>query len=217
LTGNWLGIDTASVLGGVALLCNGELVMESILPVKSFHSEKLLPAVRALMESAEIGGEDLSGIGVSVGPGSYTGLRIGVATALGLSAGWKVPLKGISTLRIIASSLPEGHVLSCIRARTGEVFAGAFESPDPLSPEIIPQALYSSGTLQEIISEKEFYAAGSGRTEIHSANLRWTTPLLDNSRPSLAAACASASAAQNGFDETIEPLYLRGFNQRIAP
>lgn len=216
MTGYWLGIDTASILGGAALLHNGEIVMESILPVKSFHSEKLLPAVSALMESAGIRGEDLSGIGVSIGPGSYTGLRIGVATALGLSAGWEVPLKGISTLRTIASALPEGRVLTCMRARAGEVFAGAFESPDPLSPEIIPQALYSSEAIEEMISGQEFYSAGSGRTEISAANLRWTSPLLDNSRPSLAAACACACAAHNGFDETVEPLYLRGFNQKAA-
>jgi len=216
LTGIWLGIDTASALGGVALLRNGELVMESILPVTSFHSEKLLPAVSVILQATETSGPDLAGIGVSIGPGSYTGLRIGVATSMGLAAGWGVPVKGISTLRVIASCLPEGPVLSCMKARKGEVFAGAFESPDPLSPEIIPQGLYSAGALEELISGEGYLACGNGRSEISSSKLRWASSLMDHSRPSLTAACACALAALNGFDSTLEPLYLRGFNQRIV-
>jgi tRNA A37 threonylcarbamoyladenosine modification protein TsaB len=50
LTGTWLGIDTTSILGGVALVGDGELLMETILPVRAFHSEKLLPAVAEIME-----------------------------------------------------------------------------------------------------------------------------------------------------------------------
>jgi len=216
LTGTWLGIDTTSTLGGVALVKDGELLIESILPVKAFHSEKLLPAVSELMDSSGMRGGDLTGIGVSRGPGSYTGLRIGTATALGLSAGWGVPVKGVSTLRVISSLLPSGAVLCCIRARANELFAGAFSSPDPLSSEIITQGLYSSEDLLRLLAGKEYTAAGSGRTELHSAaNIRWASPLLDNPRPSSAALCAAALAEEEGFDGNLEPLYLRGFNEKI--
>ena len=170
----------------------------------------------ALKESG-ISGKDLSGIGVSLGPGSYTGLRIGLSTVLGLSAGWEVPLKGVSTLRVIAASLPEGPVLACIRARTGEVFAGAFSSPDPLSSEIIPQSLYSAEELEKLISSRIFSAAGSGRSEIECPGLSWANTLLDIPRSSIVASCACALASENGFDSEIEPLYLREFNQRIHP
>lgn len=216
MTGTWLGIDTSSILGGVALVKNGELIMESILPVRAFHSEKLLPAVSELMESSGIKGEDLNGIGISQGPGSYTGLRIGIATALGLSAGWGVPVKGVSTLRVISNLLPGGPVLCCIRARACELFAGAFSSPDPSSAEIIHQGLYSSAELQKLIAGSEYYAAGSGRTELPpSGSIRWASPFLDNPRPSSAAFCAASLAEEEGFDKELEPLYLRGFNERI--
>lgn len=216
MTGTWLGIETTSNLGGVALVENGDILIESILPVRAFHSEKLLPAVSEIMESSGVTGSDLAGIGVSIGPGSYTGLRIGTATALGLSAGWGVPVKGISTLRVIASLLPEGPVLCCIRARAGELFAGAFASPDPVSRELIQQGLYSSEEIHRLTAGKEYAAAGSGRTELRSApGIRWASALLDAPRPSSVAVCASAAAGSEGFDGNLEPLYLRGFNQRI--
>jgi len=216
LTGTWLGIDTTSTLGGVALVKDGRLLMESILPVKAFHSEKLLPAVSELMESSGIMGYELSGIALSRGPGSYTGLRIGTATAMGLSAGWGVPVKGVSTLRVIASLLPAGNVLCCIRARAGELFAGAFSSPDPLSAETLPQGLYAAEELPAHLAGKVYTAAGSGRTELPALdNIRWASSLLDNPRPSAAAFCASALAAEEGFDSNPEPLYLRGFNEKI--
>lgn len=215
MSGIWLGIETTSSVGGVALIQDGILLKEFILPVKGFHSEKLLPAVERTLKESGIKGSDLTGIGVSIGPGSYTGLRIGLSTVLGLSAGWEVPVKGVPTLRVIAASLPEGPILSCIRARNGEVFAGAFKSPDPLSEEIIAQSLYSSGELEDLLIERHLAAAGSGRTEISYCGLDWVSPLLDHPKPSQVAFCASSLAERDGFDKELEPLYLREFNQRI--
>ncbi|MEA3266240.1 MAG: tRNA (adenosine(37)-N6)-threonylcarbamoyltransferase complex dimerization subunit type 1 TsaB [Candidatus Fermentibacteria bacterium] len=217
MIGIWLGIDTTSSVGSVALLKDGLLLTESILPVTGFHSEKILPAVKKAMKESGVSGCDLSGIGVSLGPGSYTGLRIGLATVLGLASGWEVPVKGVSTLRVIAAALPEGPVFASVRARNGEVFAGAFSSPDPLSQEILPQSLYSSQVLEELLSERIFSAAGSGRSEISSPGLRWVHPVMDLPRASFAAFCACTLAEKDGFDRDIEPLYLRKFNQRISP
>jgi tRNA threonylcarbamoyladenosine biosynthesis protein TsaB len=216
LSGIWLGIDTTSSLGSVALLGDGKLLTEFVLPVMGFHSEKILPAVETALRESGTAGPDLSGIGISLGPGSYTGLRIGLSTALGLSAGWDVPLKGVSTLRVIASSLPEGTVLACIRARKAEVFAGAFFSPDPLSDEIVPQSLYSAVQLEKLLAGRTFSAAGSGRSEISISTVRWTNPLFDHPRASAVAACAFSLAERDGFDDEIEPMYLREFNQRIG-
>lgn len=216
MTGTWLGIDTSASPGGVALVADGMLLMESILPVLSLHSEKLLPAVSQLMNSLDIRGEELSGIAISAGPGSYTGLRIGIATAMGLAAGWGVPIKGVSTLRVIVSSLPEDAVLGCVRARKGEIFAGGFQSPSPLSHELIPQGLYSTEELAELLQGKRFLAAGTGRQELPEIpGVLWANPLLDCPRPSLTAFCGAVIAGETGFDTTVEPRYLRDFNQRI--
>ncbi len=217
MSGIWLGIDTTSSTGGVALLDNGKLLSEFVLPVTGLHSEKILPAIERILKQSGIDGRDLSGIGVSLGPGSYTGLRIGLSTVLGLSAGWEVPVKGVSTLRVLAASLAGGSVFACIRARKAEVFAGAFSSPNPLSDEIIPQSLYSAEALERIVSDRVFAAVGSGRSEVSCEGLVWANPLLDTPGSSFVAVCASSLADKYGFDSTIEPLYLREFNQRIVP
>lgn len=204
-------------MGGVALVKDGEVLAETLLAVRALHSEVLLPAVSELMDSSGVKGTELSGIGVSLGPGSYTGLRIGIATALGLSTGWGVPLKGVSTLRVIAAGMGGGPVLSCIKARNGEVFAGSFQSPDPSSPEIVPQGLYTSKKLLELSAGIDYIAVGSGRTELSPRdNLKWASVHLDSPKPSMAALCASLTSDREGFDEKIEPLYLRSFNQRIS-
>ncbi len=216
MSGIWLGIDTSSSMGGVALLKDDVLQTEFILPVTGFHSEKIIPAVSKVLKESGVEGKDLSGIGVSLGPGSYTGLRIGLSTVLGLAAGWKVPVKGVSTLRVIAASLPEGPALACIKARKGEVFAGVFASPDPSSLEIIPQSLYSAEEFEKLVSNNDYSAAGSGRSEICCSELRWAHPIVDHARSSLVAVCACSLSMKDGFDETIEPLYLREFNQRIC-
>jgi len=215
LSGIWLGIDTTSSPGGVALVQSGLLITESILPVAGFHSEKLLPAIEAALNDSGISGKHLDGIGVSTGPGSYTGLRIGISTALGLSSGWEVPLKGVSTLRVMAGSLPSGPVMCCIKARAGEVFAGAFTSSDPFSEELISPRLYSSHALLKLLDGRVFSCIGSGRTEISSPGLNWVLPLLDHPRPCVVAAFASVRSEMEGFDRDLEPVYLREFNQRV--
>lgn len=216
MSGIWLGIDTTSSMGGVALIKDDILQAEFVLPVTGFHSEKIIPAISKILSESETAGGDLSGIGVSLGPGSYTGLRIGLSTVLGLAAGWKVPVKGVSTLRVIAASLPEGPTLACIKARKSEVFAAVFASPDPSSREIIPQSLYSAEEFEKLLAGRNFSAVGSGRSEISCSELSWVHPILDHPRSSLVAACASLLATKDGFDDTIEPLYLREFNQRIC-
>lgn len=215
MSGIWLGIETTAELGGAALTGPDGILAETMLPVRAYHSEKLLPAIAAMLSEAGTGKGELAGIGVSIGPGSYTGLRIGTATALGLSAGWGVPLKGVSTLRVLASQLPAGPVLACIRARKGEVFAGVFDTQDPLSDELIPQGLYRADDLAGMVTGMKLNAAGSGRTELPvSVDLNWVLPLQDRPRPSSAAFCASVLAGAKGFDNELEPLYLRGFNEK---
>jgi tRNA threonylcarbamoyladenosine biosynthesis protein TsaB len=219
MTGVWLGIETTSMGGGVALVSPGKLLAETYLPVDVVHSEKILPAISAIFDSTGLTPESLTGIGVSLGPGSYTGLRIGVSTAAGLSSGLGVPLKGVGTLRVIAScTFPEEPVLACIKARTGEVYAALYSGGGALSEVLIRPGVYrTEGLIQRL--EKDFIgvlAVGSGRSEMPDAPVRWLPAVLDSPRPSIAALLASAAAVEEGFDQEIEPLYLRNWNQGAA-
>lgn len=99
-----LGLDTSTATGGVALLDGERLVGEYTLNVqRTTHAERLMPALERVMADA---GWDpaarVDGIAVAVGPGSFTGLRIGVVTAKALSYAWRVPVVGVSTLEALA-------------------------------------------------------------------------------------------------------------------
>jgi tRNA threonylcarbamoyladenosine biosynthesis protein TsaB len=101
-----LAIDTATQFISLALHDGQQLRAEQTWFSENHHSAELAPAVYALLQQAHLTPTDLSALAVSIGPGSYTGLRIGVALAKGIAAARQLPLVGISTLDIMAAQQP---------------------------------------------------------------------------------------------------------------
>lgn len=130
-----LGIDTSSLTGGVALIKQGELIGESLLNIRTTHSERLLPALEVLLEQANLASKDLEGISVVTGPGSFTGIRIGVATAKGLSYALGIPQIGVTTLEAYGWQFQyfPGVVLPLIDARRKFVYWQAFKGGKALN------------------------------------------------------------------------------------
>jgi tRNA threonylcarbamoyladenosine biosynthesis protein TsaB len=122
-----LGIDTATQTGGVALLDEYALRGEYLLNVSATHSERLLGSIERLLLDAHCPKEDIDGIAVSIGPGSFTGLRIGVTVAKTLAWVWKCPVVGVSTLAALARQ-GFGAQLICpmIDARRKNVYAAVY-------------------------------------------------------------------------------------------
>ena len=124
-----LTVDTSSLAGSVSL-CQGEsLVAESLLNVRSTHSEKLLQQIDLLLGEAGWKLEDLDLLAVVTGPGSFTGLRIGIATIKGLAQVLNKPVVPISSLQAVAMNLPLSPVPICafLDARKKEVYSQLFE------------------------------------------------------------------------------------------
>ncbi|MEO8397708.1 MAG: tRNA (adenosine(37)-N6)-threonylcarbamoyltransferase complex dimerization subunit type 1 TsaB, partial [Chloroflexota bacterium] len=95
-----LAIDTATQFISIALHDGQQMLAEQTWISENHHTVELAPAVRALLINAHLSPAELSGLAVSIGPGSYTGLRIGVALAKGIATAQRIPLVGISTLDI---------------------------------------------------------------------------------------------------------------------
>lgn len=93
-----LGIETSSPAGSVALLRNGRVVASKIFTRSLGHSSRLVPAIDALLKKGKGRVENIDAMAVGVGPGSYTGLRVGIATARGLAALKKIPVIGIPSV-----------------------------------------------------------------------------------------------------------------------
>lgn len=128
-----LAIDTSTRTISIALHAGHALVAESSWRSPDYHTVELAPAVAVMLDRAQTAPGELKGIGVAIGPGSFTGLRIGLALAKGLALAHNVPLVGIPTLEILAHAQPprEEPMLAILQAGRGRVAAGRFTStPD---------------------------------------------------------------------------------------
>ena len=123
-----LAIETASQVSSVAVLKAGRLAAEITMQGRLTHSETLMPHVKSVLQMASTEQRDVSGIAVSIGPGSFTGLRIGLAAAKAMAYAWDVPLVGISTLDALAMHFPVPGVtvLPIIDAQTGNAYTAPF-------------------------------------------------------------------------------------------
>ena len=123
-----LGIETATMTGGLALMDEGKLISEYTLNMKTTHSSRLMPALDWILKDASLDKKQIDGIAISIGPGSFTGLRIGLATAKGLALGLSIPLIGVETLDALAHNIPYPayQVCAVLDARKKEVYSALY-------------------------------------------------------------------------------------------
>ncbi|WP_042141876.1 tRNA (adenosine(37)-N6)-threonylcarbamoyltransferase complex dimerization subunit type 1 TsaB [Paucisalibacillus sp. EB02] len=127
-----LAIDTSNQALGVALLRDNELVGEIVTNIAKNHSIRLMPAVDYLMREVNITPEQLDKIVVAKGPGSYTGVRIGLTTAKTLAWSLNIPIVGVSSLEALAYRAKFSNAIICpfFDARRGLVYTGLYEIKD---------------------------------------------------------------------------------------
>ena len=123
-----LAIETSSLVSSVALLHGQTLRAELTIQARLTHSEQLMPHIADMLEKASVAKQDIDGVAVSIGPGSFTGLRIGLATAKGLAFSWDVPIIGVETPVSLAWNFAGNQDLICplIDAQKGNVYAAAY-------------------------------------------------------------------------------------------
>src|SRR5262245_19717768 len=113
-----LAIDTATQTMSIALHDGRNLLAEKTWHTATNHTIELAPAVHRLLEQSDVGIPRLTGLAVSIGPGSYSGLRVGVALAKGLASARNLPLVGVSSLHTIAVGQPhyQGGLIAVVKA-----------------------------------------------------------------------------------------------------
>lgn len=130
-----LAFDTSSKALSLAILEDKQVLAETMINIKKNHSITLMPAIDFLMGSLDWTPKDLDRIVVAEGPGSYTGLRIAVATAKTLSHTLNIELVGMSSLLALVPRQQEGLVVPLMDARRNNVYAGFYENAKPVMPE----------------------------------------------------------------------------------
>lgn len=161
-----LGLDTATRVCGVSLLHEDTLVAEYTQNLDKTHSQRLMPLIRALLRDTGHMPADLTAVAAASGPGSFTGIRIGVATARALAHGLRIPAVGVSTLRALARGIPAADHLICpiLDARRSQVYTALYLCSHVSSglhiryglEEILPpSALSLSDLLRELFARSE--------------------------------------------------------------
>jgi len=218
VTGLVLGIETATVFGGVALVsAGGELCGEITLRNHESHSERMLPALEYLLATLELSLHDLAAVAVSQGPGSFTGLRAGIATAKGLAFSLGVPLFGIPTLAALAANAPPGEGLVCavLNARRGEVFRALFRRA-PAGPQrldldrLLPLQTLADELPDDCLVVGEL-PASFGEMLAPGRAVRFAPPHLNHPRAAVIAALGDVARGASRTSEltTLMPHYLR--------
>lgn len=152
----WLGIDTANTPLSVAIVKDGEVLVEENTSLAINHSLRAMPAIDELFEKVGIEPSDIDAIAVSEGPGSYTGIRIGVTIAKTLAWTLNKPLVGVSSLKAIAANgiFFDGLICPIVDARREHVYGGAYQLHNGKLTSVIEDGHYG---LDELVDELKKY------------------------------------------------------------
>lgn len=220
-----LTIDTSSNCSSVSLSDGSTLLGECILGEDRSDSGRLLQSVRSLLQAASLAPEGLDALAVSLGPGSFTGVRVGIATVKGLAIATGKPVVGFSSLAMLAMNLPYSAypVAPLYDARKGELYAGLYrvgQLAEPVVPDaVIPPEEFLSGIRQPTV----FLGDGAVRyreliTE-RLGELALFAPWHANlPRAAAGAVLAREGAAKGNFVPLalLNPTYLRASEAEIA-
>ena len=212
-----LAFDTTTPRTAVALQLDDaqeprELVHDPAPGERPGHATQLLPLAARLLGDTGLGFADVELLGVGVGPGTFTGVRIGVATARALAQAGGTALAGVSSLAALAAGVEGRDVLAVVDARRGEAFVAGFRdgeqvlAPAALAPEALERLAPPAGG-------GAWLAGGDGAVRFRDALERAGATVLPDIDPahriSAAATCRLARAAGASPREDVLPVYVR--------
>jgi tRNA threonylcarbamoyladenosine biosynthesis protein TsaB len=204
-----LGIETSSRRGSVALVEHDRVVALRFHEELNRHGERILPLAEQLLAEASWPTSSLDRLGVGIGPGSFTGLRIGIALANGIALGIDRPLVGVGSLHSMARAAApaDGPIAAVLDARRSEFFIALF---DANGKELVaPQAIAQQGAEAKL---RELAGASPARIVGEAAN-GWTNSFKGNHAdlPSARVTALLAGELDPAQSPAI-PLYIRGAN-----
>ncbi|MDY5221036.1 MAG: tRNA (adenosine(37)-N6)-threonylcarbamoyltransferase complex dimerization subunit type 1 TsaB [Eubacteriales bacterium] len=228
---NIVAIDTSGPAASCAVLIDGEIVQSIAMNRGLTHSETIMPALDACMSAARLSCDQVDCFATVAGPGSFTGVRIGVCAVKGLAHAWNRPCARIDALEALAMNFAGFDGLACpiLDARRGQVYCAAFDMKDGMPVRVLEDAAIDlTEFLASLPKDRRLVFLGDG-LRVHAARIRETlTEALiapANLRQLRAdAACLLAEARPEEWMEArkLTPIYLRlpqaerERNQRLA-
>jgi len=212
-----LGIETSTAVCSVGFADENGLRAERSLVESHIHSEKLLTLIQELCDMEQVTLRQIDGVAFSIGPGSFTGLRIGLSTAKGLCYALDRPLLAVPTFLSMAKSVFREHpnypkVGVCIDAKQREYYIGVYEKRDGMIREVLPVQI---GTLPDLAAASASIIVtdrlDSVKTESRGSDL--IMEVFPYCRGDMVAATAleqGIPGRRTGWEE-LEPMYLKDF------
>ena len=216
-----LAFETSAKAASVALLENGILLGESYQNTGLTHSQTLMVMAEDLLKSCGKTAQDVTAVAVANGPGSFTGVRIGVAAAKGFAWGKELPCYGVSTLEAMALNLGvwDGYVVPCMDARRSQTYTAIFRAEGGKLTRILEDCAISIAELGEKIKncEKPIFLVGDGSVLCYNNLQEQVSDLVlppEHRRHQRAAgvarlAQAMMEAGTSGDGASLTPNYLR--------
>jgi tRNA threonylcarbamoyladenosine biosynthesis protein TsaB len=175
---NILAIETATTACAIALRIESGEEFDVVLDNERRHTESLVPGIRELLARVDLVAKDLDRVVVDRGPGLYTGLRVGIATAIGLSLGASAELVSVTSLELLAHGAlrdgVRGTFVSAVDGRRGELFVQTFFLGDDVNPQSDPEVIRPDALRDEWARRDEpvtFGGDGVARYEVEFRQL----------------------------------------------
>jgi tRNA threonylcarbamoyladenosine biosynthesis protein TsaB len=214
-----LGIETSTTTGSVAVVSEDAVIAQYSLNIEVTHSERLMSTVDRVLKDTGLTITDMGGYAVAIGPGSFTGLRIGLAAVKGLALVTGKPVAAVPTLQALAWNLPFTEYLVCpmLDARKNEVYAAAYRFEGNTLVHVMAEAALSLARLAERISEKTLFTGEAS----HLFRKKISDLFGDRAlfAPRAAMLPSAATVAEIGLDmikrgkqadlDSVTPMYIR--------
>lgn len=212
-----LCLETSGVSCSVCLTADDRILEQRTLNTGSFtHAEKLHIFIEEILKQTKLKGSDIDAVAVSEGPGSYTGLRIGVSSAKGLCFAWNVPLIAVPTLQILAKNIniPQGYIIPMLDARRMEVYTAVFDE-NHTQVEATQPLILDENSFQNWLEKSKVSFLGDGSDKFAEICKHPNAFFVKNQFPTAEkmASLAFERFTQKQFEDVayFEPFYLKNF------
>ena len=151
-----LAIESSSLVASVAIADEYKIISEYTVNQNKTHSQTLLPMIDEIIKMTQINKEDIEAIAISGGPGSFTGLRIGSATAKGLALAWNIPIINVPTVDAMAYSIQFTNMIICpiMDARRNQVYTGIYKNKNGKLEILMEQSALELDRLLDILKQQ---------------------------------------------------------------
>ncbi|MBR2471591.1 MAG: tRNA (adenosine(37)-N6)-threonylcarbamoyltransferase complex dimerization subunit type 1 TsaB [Clostridia bacterium] len=211
-----LAIDTSCTVATAAVMDDNKLLGEYYIDDKLTHSQKLMPMIDALLKELNLTAKDIDVFAVSTGPGSFTGLRIGIATAKGFAAGTGKDMVGVSTLKAMAYRHPMCalDIMPMIDARNAQVFCGKYKFENGCKTLLEPQVKNIDDIINEITTPTLVMGDGAVKNKealMANKNIMFAPPHLNMPSAAAVAAAGVDEIKENGTKtpDEVNAVYIR--------